>query len=443
MSETPMDRAILYNPKYETMPRDELEQLQIERLQSTLNRVYRNVAFYRTAFDAHKVNLERLKQVSALRELPFTAREDLRESYPYDMFAVPLHDIARIHSTSGTTGVPIVVGYTRNDLRTWTECTARLLAAAGVVQHDVVQIALNYSLFAGGFGFHQGAEQVGAAVIPASLTTSLEKQIAIMRDFKATVLISTPSHGVNIVAGLEQLQIHPERLHLRLGLFGGERLSDSLRCQLEEQLRITSIDTYGLTEIMGPGVAGECQLRDGFHVNEDHFIVEVIDPRTLEPVAVGEEGELVLTTITKEGFPLIRYRTGDITQLNPEPCPCGRTFVRMARIAGRTDDQILLRGVAFFPSEIEEILSGVEGASPYYQIILDEQAGIDTIEVRVEVSDEMPFLDEVKALEALRVQMANRIKTALDVEAKVTFVEPRSLRQLTVGKDRVVDKRPR
>ncbi|MBN1505508.1 MAG: phenylacetate--CoA ligase [Sedimentisphaerales bacterium] len=438
-----MDRAILYNPKYETMPRDELEQLQIERLQSTLNRVYRNVAFYRTAFDAHKVNLERLKQVSALRELPFTAREDLRESYPYDMFAVPLHDIARIHSTSGTTGVPIVVGYTRNDLRTWTECTARLLAAAGVVQHDVVQIALNYSLFAGGFGFHQGAEQVGAAVIPASLTTSLEKQIAIMRDFKATVLISTPSHGVNIVAGLEQLQIHPERLHLRLGLFGGERLSDSLRCQLEEQLRITSIDTYGLTEIMGPGVAGECQLRDGFHVNEDHFIVEVIDPRTLEPVAVGEEGELVLTTITKEGFPLIRYRTGDITQLNPEPCPCGRTFVRMARIAGRTDDQILLRGVAFFPSEIEEILSGVEGASPYYQIILDEQAGIDTIEVRVEVSDEMPFLDEVKALEALRVQMANRIKTALDVEAKVTFVEPRSLRQLTVGKDRVVDKRPR
>jgi phenylacetate-CoA ligase len=438
-----MDRAILYNPKYETMPRDELEQLQIERLQSTLNRVYRNVAFYRTAFDAHKVNLERLKQVSALRELPFTTRDDLRKSYPYDMFAVPLHDIARIHSTSGTTGVPIVVGYTRNDLRSWTECTARLLAGAGVVQHDVVQIALNYSLFAGGFGFHQGAEQIGATVIPASLTTGLEKQIAIMRDFKATVLISTPSHGVNIVAGLEQLQIHPERLHLRLGLFGGERLSDSLRHQLEEQLRITSIDTYGLAEIMGPGVAGECQLRDGFHVNEDHFIVEVIDPGTLDPVALGEQGELVLTTITKEGFPLIRYRTGDITQLNPEPCPCGRTFIRMAQIAGRTDDQILFRGVGFFPSEIEEILSGVEGTSPYYQIILDEQAGIDTIEVQVEVSDKIPFLDEVKALEALRVQMANRIKTALDIEAKVTFVEPKSLRQFSGSRDRVVDKRSR
>jgi phenylacetate-CoA ligase len=438
-----MDRAALYNTRSETMPRDELEQLQIERLQSTLNRVYRNVAFYRTAFDAHKVNLERLKQVSALRELPFTTREDLRKSYPYDMFAVPLHDIARIHSTSGTTGVPIVVGYTRNDLRAWTECTARLLVAAGVAQHDVVQIALNYSLFAGGFGFHQGAEQIGATVIPASLTTSLEKQIAIMRDFKATVLISTPSHGINLVAGLEQLQIHPERLHLRLGLFGGERLSDSLRRQLEEQLRIVSIDTYGLTEMMGPGVAGECQVRDGFHINEDHFIVEVIDPRTLEPVAMGEEGELVLTTITKEAFPLIRYRTGDITQLDPEPCPCGRTFIRMARITGRTDDQILFRGVGFFPSQIEEILSTVEGTSPYYQIILDERGGVDTIEIRVEVSDKFPFLDEVKALEGLRVQMARCIKTALDIDAEVTFVEPRSLRQLTASKDRVVDNRPR
>jgi phenylacetate-CoA ligase len=432
----------MYNPKCETMPRDELEQLQIERLQSTLNRVYRNVAFYRSAFDAHKVNLERLKQVKALRELPFTTREDLRKSYPYDMYAVPLHDIARIHSTSGTTGVPIVVGYTCNDLRNWTECTARVLAAAGVVEHDVVQIALNYSLFAGGFGFHQGAERIRATVIPASLTTSLEKQIAIMRDFKATALVSTPSHGVNLIAGLEQMQIHPERLHLRLGLFGGERLSDSLRAQLEEGLHITAVDTYGLTEIMGPGVAGECSRREGFHINEDHFIVEVIDPRTGEPAPAGEEGELVLTTITKEGFPLIRYRTGDITSLHPEPCPCGRTFVRMARITGRTDDRILFRGVGFFPSQIEEILCEVEGTSPYYQIILDEQAGVDTIEIRVEVSDKIPF-DQVKTLEALRVQMAQRIKTALDVEAKVTFVEPKSLRHLADGLGRVVDKRLR
>jgi len=437
-----MNQAILFSPAQETMPREELEQLQIERLQSTLNRVYRNVAFYQAAFDAHKVNLERLKEVRALRELPFTTREDLRKSYPYDMFAVPLHDIARIHSTAGTTGAPIVVGYTRNDLRNWTECTARLLVAAGVTPRDVVQIALNYSLFAGGFGFHQGVEQVGASVIPASLTTSLEKQIAIMRDFKATVLISTPSHAVNITTGLEQLQIHPERLHLRLGLFGGERLNDSLRRQLEERLRIMSIDTYGLTEIMGPGVAGECCMRQGFHINEDHFIPEVIDPETLEPAADGQEGELVLTTLTKEGFPLIRYRTGDITRLNPEPCACGRTFVRMARVTGRTDDLILFRGVGFFPAQIEEVLSRAEDASPYYQIILDQQGGVDTLEVRVEVSDKIPFLDEVKMLEALRVQMARQIKTALDIDARVTFVEPRSLRQLAAGKGCIVDRRP-
>jgi phenylacetate-CoA ligase len=437
-----MDRAI-FNPKCETMLREELEQLQIERLQSTLNRVYRNVAFYKTAFDAHGVNLERLKTVGALRELPFTTREDLRKSYPYDMFAVPLHDIARIHSTAGTTGMPIVVGYTRNDLRNWTECTARLLVAAGVTEHDVVLVALNYSLFAGGLGFHQGIEQVGACEIPASLSTSLDKQIAILRDFKATVLISTPSHGVKIIAGLEQMQIHPERLHLRLALFGGERLSDSLRRQIEEQLHITAIDTYGLTEIMGPGVAGECSVRDGFHVNEDHFIVEVIDPKTLVPVPVGQEGELVLTTITKEGFPLIRYRTGDMTRLNPEPCPCGRTFVRMAQITGRTDDLILFRGVAFFPSQIEEILAQVEATSPYYQIILDEKGGVDTIEIRVEVSDKIPFLDEIKTLEALRVEMAARIKADLDIDAKVTFVEPRSLRQLADGQARVVDRRGR
>jgi phenylacetate-CoA ligase len=280
-------------------------------------------------------------------------------------------------------------------------------------------------------------------VIPASLTTSLDKQIAIMRDFKATALVSTPSHGVNLVAALEQMQIHPERLHLRLGLFGGERLSDSLRAQLEEQLRITAIDTYGLTEIMGPGVAGECHVREGFHVNEDHFIAEVVDPGTGEPVPVGREGELVLTTITKEGFPLIRYRTGDITSLNLSPCPCGRTFARVARITGRTDDLLLFRGVGFFPSQIEGILAEVEGTSPYYQIILDEQGGIDTIEIRVEISDKIPFLDEVKALEALRVQMARQIKTALDIEAKVTFVEPRSLRQLAAGKARVVDNRSR
>ena len=437
-----MSQAAIYNPKCETLPRDELEQLQIERLQSTLNRVYRSVAFYRAAFDAHHINLEKLRTVRALGELPFTTKEDLWRSYPYDMFAVPLRDIVRIHSTSGTTGKPIVVGYTRNDLRNWTECTARLLAAAGITEHDVVQIALDYNLFAGGFGFHQGAEQIGASVIPSSFTTSVEKQIAFMKDFKTTALITTPGYALNIAVGLEERQVHPERLHLRLGLFGGERWGEPLRRQLEERLHIASTDTYGLTEIMGPGVAGECRLRRGLHINEDHFIVEVIDPKTLQPVGVGEEGELVFTTITKEGFPLIRYRTGDITSLDPAPCPCGRTFARMARVTGRTDDLILFHGVGFFPSEIEEILAEVEGTSPHYQIILDREGGVDTLEIKVEVSEDIPSLDEMKVLEALRRQIASRVKAALDLEARVALVEPKSLRRAVGGKGCVVDRRP-
>jgi phenylacetate-CoA ligase len=436
-----MNHPIPCNPKCEMMAREELQQLQIERLQATLNRVYRSVAFYRAAFDTHKVNLERLKDVRALRELPFTTKEDLQKSYPYDMFAVPLRDIVRIHTTSGTTGQPIVVGYTQNDLRSWRECAARLLTAAGVTEHDVVQITLHYGLFADGFGFHQGAERVGASVIPASLATSVAKQIVIMRDFKTTVLISTPSHALTIAASLDEVQVHRERLHLRLGLFGGERWGDPVRRQIEEQLQIVSTNTYGPTEVLGPGVAGECHLHQGLHINEDHFLVEVIDPKTLAPVEVGEEGELVLTTITKEGFPLIRYRTGDITRLDPAPCPCGRTSVRMARILGRTDDLILVQGVGVFPAQIEEILAGLDGVSPYFQILLDQDRGVETIEIRVEISDQIPFLDEVKTIETLRLQAAKRIKAALDVEPKVTLVEPKSLRALDPA-SRVIDKRP-
>lgn len=437
-----MNHTIPYNPKCEMMAREELKQIQIEQLQVTLNRVYSNVAFYRAAFDAHKVNLSRLKDVRALRELPFTTREDLHKSYPYDMFAVPLRDIIRIHTTSGTTGRPIVVGYTQNDLQNWRECAARLLRAAGVTEHDVVQIALHYNLFADGPGFQQGAEQIGASVIPASLAASVAKQLVVMRDFKTTVLVSTPSHALAVAAGLDETQVHLERLHLRLGLFGGERWSDRLRRQLEQQLRIASIDTYGPTEVMGPGIAGECHLHEGLHVNEDHFIVEVIDPETLEPVNPGEEGELVLTTITKEGFPLIRYRTGDITRLYPDPCPCGRTFVRMARVMGRTDDLIQCQGVGFFPSQIEEILATIDGVSPYFQIILDQDRGVETIEIRVEIGDNIPFLDEVNRMATVRSQAARRIKAALDIDPRIMLVERKSLQTLPAGASRVVDKRP-
>ena len=437
-----MNQPTLYNPESETIPRDQLQQLQMERLQSTLNRVYRNVAFYRASFDAHNVNLEHVKSIEALRELPFTTKEDLRKSYPYDMFAVPLRDIVRIHTTSGTTGTPIVVGYTQNDLRSWRQCVARLLTAAGVTEHDVVQIALHYSLFAAGFGFHRGAEAVGASVIPASLATAVARQIVVMRDFKTTVLVSTPSQAQTIAAGLDEAQVHPERLSLRLGLFAGERWSEPLRRQLEQSLRITSTDTYGPTEVLGPGVAGECHLRHGLHINEDHFIVELIDPKTLAPVPAGGEGELVVTTIMKEGFPLIRYRTGDITKLDFEACPCGRTFVRMAGALRRTDDLVLFRGVGFFPSQIEEILAEFEGASSCYQIVLDREAGVDTLEIRVEISGKIPSVDEVKTLETLRQHIARRIQTVLDVEARITLVEPQSLPQSAERAQRIVDRRP-
>jgi phenylacetate-CoA ligase len=441
MSEEYMGETIYYNPKCETMPREDIEQQQIERLQSTLNRAYRNVAFYQKAFDVNRVNLENIKDLGTLSELPFTTKEDLQKSYPYDMFAVPLRNIVRIHSTSGIAGKPIVVGFTRDDLRNWTECTARLLAAAGLTEHDVVQIALDYNLFTSGFGFQQGAEQIGASVIPASFTASVEKQIVIMRDFKTTALVTTPSHAVNIAAGLEEFGVHTESLHLRHGLFSGERWSDQLRKQLEKRLHITSTDAYGLTEIMNPGVAGECHLREGLHINEDHFIVEIINPKTLEPVGIGPEGELVLTTITKEGFPLIRYRTGDITSLNPEPCACGRTFLRMARVLSRTDDLISFRGVEFFPSQIEQILRDVEGISSNYQLILGREAGVDTLEIKVEISDTIPFLDGLKSVENMLAQLSKRIKTILDVDAKITLVEPKSLRHID-DKSRVVDKRP-
>ena len=442
MSEEYMGETIIYNPKCETMPREDIEQLQIERLQSTLNRVYRNVAFYQKAFDANRVNLENIKDVDTLRELPFTTKEDLQKSYPYDMFAVPLRNIVRIHSTSGMTGKPIVVGFTRDDLRNWTECTARLLAAAGLTEHDVVQIALDYNLFTSGFGFQQGAEQIGASVIPASFTASVEKQIVIMRDFKTTALVTTPSHAVNIAAGMEELRVHAESLHLRHGLFGGERWSDQLASAIGRPAA-HQIDRY-----LWPDRDNEPRRRGRMSAcamdsisTKTIFIIEIINPKTLEPVGIGPEGELVLTTITKEGFPLIRYRTGDITSLNPEPCACGRTFLRMARVLSRTDDLISFRGVEFFPSQIEQILRDVEGVSPNYQLILGRQAGVDTLEIKVEISDTLPFLDGLKSVENMLAQLSKRIKTVLDVEAKITLVEPKSLRHID-DKSRVVDKRP-
>ncbi|MBN2533381.1 MAG: phenylacetate--CoA ligase [Spirochaetales bacterium] len=432
---------MLYNKKMETMPQPDIEQLQIERLQSTLNRVYRNVAFYKHIFDEKKIDIEKLKSKQDLAGLPFTTREDLNNCYPYDMFAVPLRDIVRIHSTSGTTGKPVVVGYTKNDLRHWTECTARLLASAGITDHDVVQIAFHYDLFTGGFGFHQGAELIGASVIPAS-TSTLEKQILIMKDFKSTALVCTPSFAFHIAGMLEETNTHPENLFLKVGIFGAEPWSELMRDRIEKGLHVDSIDTYGLTEIIGPGVAGECEYHTGLHINEDHFIVEVVDTSTLEPVPTGNEGELVFTTITKEGFPLIRYRTGDIARIiSTEPCECGRTFVRISRIIGRTDDMIFFEGVKILPAQIEEMLLDIKGIAPHFRIVIDREQEKDTIEIQVEISKTLSAIDELKYLESLRNSIAEKLEKKLGIQVKVSLAEPGSIRKEGKGKVRLVEDR--
>ncbi len=434
---------MMWNAKQETMPREDLAQVQIERLQTTLNRARRNVSFYREAFQRAGVETEAVRSLADLPRLPFTTRDDLRSSYPYGMFAVPLRDIVRIQCTSGTTGRPVVVGYTLNDVRTWSDCVARVLAAGGVTEHDVVQVAFAYGLFSGGLGFHYGAERIGASVVPAS-SGPLERQVMIMRDFKTSALACTPGYAIALADAVTAAGLGPEELSLRVGFFGAEPWSEALRTRLESRLGIRALDNYGLTEVLGPGVSFECEERRGLHLNEDHFIAEVIDPATLAPRRPGEEGELVLTTISKEGFPLIRYRTGDITSLDPSPCPCGRSLARMARIKGRIDDMIILGDVKIFPSQIEEVLAAESGVAPHYEIEVDRVEGADSLEVRVEISEDMQIVDEVKALQQLRDAIARRLRAAIAVTVRVSLVEPRSLERTSGAKlRRVVDKRPR
>ena len=431
---------MMHSEQVETMDLQDLRQMQIERLQATLQRAYRNVAFYGKSFDDAGVDITALRSADDLRNLPFTTRNELSEAYPYGMFALPLRDIVRIHSTSGTTATPVVVGYSTNDLKHWSECTARVLAAAGISQHDVVQIAFTYSLFTGGLGFHQGAELIGASVIPSS-AESVERQIAIMRDYKTTALLCTPSYALRLATALGDLGVHPEELTLRVGLFGAEPWSENLRSQIEGKLHIDAYDNYGLTEVMGPGVAFECEHRDGLHLNEDHLIAEIVDSATLDPVQPGERGELVFTTITKEGFPLIRYRTGDIAALIPEPCRCGRTLTRISRIEGRTDDLVFYKGIKVFPSQIEQILLEVEGTAPHYLIVLAREGGDDVLEIRVELSEAVTEIDELKNLEHLRDRIAQRVAHDTGISAKITLAEPRSLRTVGSKAKRVVDTR--
>ncbi|AJE03344.1 phenylacetate--CoA ligase [Geobacter pickeringii] len=431
---------MMYNEEFETLPRQALEALQFKRLQATVGRVYGSVPFYRQAFEKAGVRPESVKSLEDLQRLPFTLKQDMRDSYPYALFAAPMDDIVRIHASSGTTGKPTVVGYTRKDIEIWSELMARSLAAAGVHKGDIIHNSYGYGLFTGGLGAHYGAERLGASVIPMS-GGNTRKQIMIMKDFGSTVLTCTPSYSLFMAEAAKEEGIDFRSLKLHVGIFGAEPWSEAMRGEIEAKLNLCAIDIYGLSEIMGPGVAIECrEAKKGLHIWEDHFIPEIIDPQTGAVLPEGERGELVITTITKEGIPLIRYRTRDITSLTYEPCACGRTHARLSRMTGRSDDMLIIRGVNVFPSQIESILMRIEGVEPHYLLIVDRKENLDTLEVQVEV-DEQLFSDEIKVLQALSHQVEKEIKDLLGVTCKVRLVEPRTLARTEGKATRVIDKR--
>ena len=430
---------MIWDRRYECMKREEIEQLQLERLQTTLNRVYRNVSFYKKRFDRLQILPEEIQSVRDLSQIPFTAKEDLRESYPYGMFALPLREVVRIHSSSGVSGKPTVTGYTRNDLQHWSQLTARVLTAGGVTREDVVQITFKYGLFTGAFGLHYGAELIGASVIPMS-TGNTRKQILIMQDYKTTALVSTPSYALILARNMEIEGVDPKSLSLKLGLFGGEPFPESIRQEIEARLFIRTTDNYGVSEVMGPGVSAECDCQDGLHIYEDHFIPEIIDPQTLQSLPPGAEGELVLTTLNKEAFPVIRYRTRDITSLDYSPCRCGRTLVRMRKVLRRSDDVIVIKGVKVYPSQVEAILMEMEGVEPHYQIIVDREEGADSLEVKVEVNEKV-FSDEIKNLQNIALKIERRLKEVMGVSAKVKLVAPESLQVPESRTEKVIDRR--
>lgn len=430
----------MFNEEFETLPRPALEALQLKRLQTMLECIYSNVSFYRNAMDTAGIKPDQITSLADLQRLPFTYKQDMRESYPYGLFAAKMEDIVRIHASSGTTGKPTVVGYTRKDIDVWSELMARSFVAAGVHKGDIIHNSYGYGLFTGGLGAHYGAEKLGASVIPMS-GGNTKKQIMIMKDFGSTVLTCTPSYSLFMAEAAGEEEIDFKSLSLRVGIFGAEPWSDSMRKEIEAKLNLSAIDIYGLSEIMGPGVAIECQqAKDGLHIWEDHFIPEIIDPQTGQVLPPGTQGELVITTITKEGIPLLRYRTRDITSISYEPCICGRTHARIARMSGRSDDMLIIRGVNVFPSQIESILMGVEGVEPHYVLIVDRKGNLDVLEVQVEVGENI-FSDEVKHLQALSFSIEKQIKDILGISCKVRLVEPKTLARSEGKAKRVIDNR--
>lgn len=431
---------MIYDKEFETLPRQALEAIQLKRLQDLAERVYTAVPFYKKAFDEKGIKPDQIKSLEDLKRLPFTLKQDLRDNYPFAMFATPMESVVRIHASSGTTGKPTVVGYTQRDIDTWAELMARTLAAAGTHKGDIVHNAYGYGLFTGGLGFHYGAERLGASVIPVS-GGNTKRQILLMKDFGPTVLTCTPSYALRLGEVAAEEGVDFRSLKFRVGVCGAEPWSENMRAEIEDKLGIQAVDIYGLSEIIGPGVSVECiEAKQGLHVFEDHFIVEIINPETGESVPDGEPGELVFTTLTKEAFPLIRYRTRDLSVLNREPCKCGRNLVRMGRITGRSDDMLIIRGVNVFPSQIESLLMDRKDVAPYYMLIVDRKEHMDTLEVDVEINEDV-FSGAVKDLQHAEKDIEKDIKDLLGVSCTVRLVEPKTIQRSEGKAQRVIDKR--
>jgi len=433
---------MIYNEEFETLPREALEALQLKRLQQVAQRVYHTVGFYRRSFDEAGVKPEDLKTLGDLKRFPFTTKQDLRDGYPFGLFAVPMSNVVRLHASSGTTGRSTVVGYTHRDIETWSELMARCFVAAGLTKNDIIHNAYGYGLFTGGLGAHYGAEKLGASVIPIS-GGNTKRQIMILQDFGPTAICCTPSYALNLAEQGRAMGVDMQSLKLRVGIFGAEPWSDKMRDEIENTMDIMALNIYGLSEIMGPGVSMECtEGREGMHVFEDHFLVETINPDTGEVLPPGERGELVFTTLTKEAFPLIRYRTRDISHIITAPCRCGRTHQRMDRVTGRSDDMLIIRGVNVFPSQIEAVLIGIQGLEPHYQLIVDRVGTLDTLEVQVEVSDaSFSNADEVRVLQKIERRINKDLKDFLGITAKIKLVEPKSFQRFEGKASRVIDKR--
>jgi phenylacetate-CoA ligase len=415
----------LYDQEAEQMDRGELAQLQLERLQATLHRVYKNVKFYKKKFDAIGFLPEDCQSLDDLARLPFTTRHDLAASYPYEMFAVPLREVVRIHSSTGSPGNPIVMGYTCRDLRTWAKLAARVLTAAGVDRDDVVQVTLSYGLMTSAFGLHYGVELLGASVIPTG-PGGTARQVQIMRDYRTTALISTPGYALVIADTLEELGVDVKTLHLKVGLLAGEPWTEAQRAEIEARLLLTAYDNYALSEAMGPGVAGECQERQGMHLNEDHFYPEVVEPATGAPLPPGELGELVLTTLSREAAPLVRFRTGDLTRLDFAPCPCGRTLARLGRIEGRADNVVVVKGINIFPERVGQVLSAMVGEAPVYQLVIGREGNLDVLEIRLEVREGL-FFDKMTAQREFLQKLNTKLAQGIGVTPRVKLVEPGSI----------------